>query len=251
MTATGPPCEPSASPPGRLSGQHGGPVRPPRPRRSHAAGDCRLASGPRRPVLSRPGLRLRQRRAREGATTSPLPHVRLRLLLAGLCLALHFVTWFAALDRTPVARATLLACTTPLWTTLGSLLLGRRRPSARDGSPWPLPASASGLVTHAAAQTPTPTTLARRLVRPRSPACCSACICSAWRACTRSIPTQRQVTVTYSVAALALWTLLLLHGGVDCPLLPRRLGRDSGHDAGAADFRPHAAELVPAPLPFV
>ncbi|MEO9096989.1 MAG: DMT family transporter [Candidatus Baltobacteraceae bacterium] len=38
------------------------------------------------------------------------------LALAGLALAVHFATWIASLLYTSVALATLLVCTTPLWT---------------------------------------------------------------------------------------------------------------------------------------
>ncbi len=41
-----------------------------------------------------------------------------RLLLAGLLLALHFGSWIASLDHASVAIATLLVCTTAVWTEL-------------------------------------------------------------------------------------------------------------------------------------
>ena len=148
----------------------------------------------------------------KGAINRAPTQIRLRLGVAGLCLALHFVTWFAALDRTPVARATLLACTTPLWTTLGSLLLGRRRPSARDAAALAIAGVGLALVTHAAAQTPTLTTLLGDLF-----GLAAGLLFGVYLLCVEGlhelIPTQKQVTVTYSVAALALWAALLLHGG--------------------------------------
>jgi drug/metabolite transporter (DMT)-like permease len=48
-----------------------------------------------------------------------------RLVLAGICLALHFVTWFASLAAIPVARSTLLVTTSPLWSGIfGRVFLG-------------------------------------------------------------------------------------------------------------------------------
>ena len=39
-------------------------------------------------------------------------------ILAGLCLALHFWTWFASLQLTTVMRSTVLVCLTPVWAGL-------------------------------------------------------------------------------------------------------------------------------------
>ena len=39
-------------------------------------------------------------------------------ILAGLCLALHFWTWFASLQMTSVVRSTVLVCLTPVWAGL-------------------------------------------------------------------------------------------------------------------------------------
>jgi drug/metabolite transporter (DMT)-like permease len=55
------------------------------------------------------------------------PRDRLRLVAAGVCLALHFLAWFASLRYVPVARSTLLVATTPLWSGLADILLLRRR----------------------------------------------------------------------------------------------------------------------------
>lgn len=53
---------------------------------------------------------------------------RFRLAAAGVCLALHFVTWFASLRSIPVARSTLLVATAPLWAGLLGLLVPALRP---------------------------------------------------------------------------------------------------------------------------
>ena len=148
----------------------------------------------------------------EGAASSPPTRVCFRLGLAGLCLAFHFVTWFAALDRTPVARATLLVCTVPLWTTLGNLALGRRRVSALYWLALAVAACGIWLVTLSAAEAATRATLAGDLL-----ALLGGLLFAVYLLCVEglheTIPSQRQVTVAYSVAAVVLWTLLLGTGG--------------------------------------
>ena len=148
------------------------------------------------------------------------PSARARLVLSGFCLALHFVTWFAALDRTPIARATLMACTTPLWTTLGGFLLGRRRPTGRDGLALAIAGVGLWLVTHSAAQTATPTTFLGDLLGLTAGflfGCYLLCV----EGLHDTISSQRQVTLAYSVAAGLLWGLLLLRGGVTVSYSPR------------------------------
>ncbi|MGI4792285.1 MAG: DMT family transporter [Janthinobacterium lividum] len=146
--------------------------------------------------------------------TSPIsPAIRWRLALAGLCLAAHFVTWFAALDRTSVARATLLACTTPLWTTLGSFILGRRRPSARDLAALAVAGFGLWLVTQTSIQTATHATFLGDIF-----GLSAGLLFGSYLLCVEdlheTISSQRQVTVAYSVAAAGLWVLLLARGGV-------------------------------------
>ncbi len=139
-------------------------------------------------------------------------NVRWRLILAGLCLAAHFVTWFAALDRTSVARATLLACTTPLWTTFGSFALGRRRPTARDLAALAAAGAGLWLVTQSSAQTASRTTLLGDLF-----GLSAGLLFGSYLLCVeglhRAISSQRQVTLAYSVAAGLLWAALLVRGG--------------------------------------
>jgi len=143
----------------------------------------------------------------------PIPKdVRWRLALAGLCLAAHFVTWFAALDRTSVARATLLACTTPLWTTIGSFLLGRRRPTLRDTFALAVAGLGLWLVTQASAQTASRTTFLGDAF-----GLSAGLLFGSYLLCVEglheTISSQRQVTVAYSVAAVVLWAALLARGG--------------------------------------
>lgn len=136
---------------------------------------------------------------------------RWRLILAGLCLAAHFVTWFAALDRTSVARATLLACTTPLWATLGSFLLGRRRPTVRDLAALAVAALGLWLVTQTSAQAATHATFLGDLF-----GLSAGLLFGSYLLCVeglhQTISAQRQVTLAYSVAAGLLWAALLVRG---------------------------------------
>ena len=138
---------------------------------------------------------------------------RLRLLLAGFCLAAHFLTWFGALDYTPVARATLLACTTPLWTTLGGFLLGRRRPTGRDLAALAIASIGLLLVTHAAVQIPSPKTFLGDCL-----GLAAGLLFGVYLLCVEglheTISSQRQVTITYSAAAILLWACLLVQGGI-------------------------------------
>ena len=138
--------------------------------------------------------------------------VRWRLVLAGLCLAAHFVTWFAALDRTSVARATLLACTTPLWTTIGGFLLGRRRPTGRDIGALAVAGIGLWLVTQASAQTASHTTIVGDVF-----GLSAGLLFGSYLLCVEGlheiISSQRQVTAAYSVAAGLLWAVLLARSG--------------------------------------
>ena len=74
--------------------------------------------------------------ARHGAELRNLTGRDLRLALAsGVLLAVHFVTWFAALDHTTVAAGTALVTTQPVWVgAVGHFFLGERlRPAAVVG----------------------------------------------------------------------------------------------------------------------
>lgn len=136
----------------------------------------------------------------------------IRLIVGGVCLALHFVTWFAALDRTSIARATLLACTTPLWTTLGAFTLGRHRPALRDFAALLLAGLGLWLVTQTDAQLPTRATLLGDALG-LSAGLLFACYLLLMEGLHVQISSQRQVTVAYSVVAAVLWAALLTRGG--------------------------------------
>ena len=150
----------------------------------------------------------------------PLPKsTRLRLALAGLCLAAHFLAWFAALDRTPVARATLLVCTTPLWAALGGLALGRQRASLGYWLALAVAAVGMGLVTRAAAEPATGATWSGDLF-----ALGGGLLFALYLLCVEglheTISSQRQVTAAYGVAAVLLWALLLGRGGATLSYSP-------------------------------
>jgi drug/metabolite transporter (DMT)-like permease len=67
-----------------------------------------------------------------------------RLILAGICLGVHFAAWFISLQTLSVGRSTLLVCTAPLWTGLASVVFLREKLSARFW--WGLGLSGLGLV---------------------------------------------------------------------------------------------------------
>jgi drug/metabolite transporter (DMT)-like permease len=68
--------------------------------------------------------------AREPGGPAALPgRSRALAVLAGLLLAVHFVTWFSGLRMTSVTVSTALVCTTPIWTVGFDLV--RRVPVAR------------------------------------------------------------------------------------------------------------------------
>lgn len=50
------------------------------------------------------------------------------MLVAGVCLALHFTTWFASLGYTSVASSTVILATHPLWVGVLSALILREAP---------------------------------------------------------------------------------------------------------------------------
>ncbi len=144
----------------------------------------------------------------EGRAPQAVPF---RLGLAGLCLAGHFLVWFAALQWTPVARATLLVCTTPLWTTLGNVLLGRRRFTPLYWAALALAAFGVWLVTQAAREPATLLTLRGDALATLGGALFAGYLLAV-EGLHVQIPARRQVTATYTVAAIVLWGALLTQG---------------------------------------
>lgn len=136
-----------------------------------------------------------------------------RLALSGVCLAFHFLTWFAALQYTSVGRATLLVCTTPLWTSLGALALKRRAVTPAYWVALVLAGVGVWLVTRAATEPPTRATLLGDAMA-LSGGALFAVYLLAVEGLHETISSRRQVTVAYSFAALLLWVVLLARGGV-------------------------------------
>jgi drug/metabolite transporter (DMT)-like permease len=51
------------------------------------------------------------------------------LVIAGVCLGLHFVTWFESLNHISIAISTLLVCTSPVWAGIAEALFFKKKPS--------------------------------------------------------------------------------------------------------------------------
>ncbi len=150
----------------------------------------------------------------EGVPPAPVARiVWVRLGVAGLCLAGHFLVWFAALQHTPVARATLLVCTTPLWTTLGGVILRRHRFTWAYGGAGLLAAVGIGLVTRASAQAASASTGQGDALATLGGVLFAAYLLSV-EGLHETISSRRQVTVAYGVAAGALWLGCLAQGGI-------------------------------------
>jgi len=161
--------------------------------------------------------RVRSRKAARDLDSPPAsPLTRLvwvRLIGAGLCLAGHFLAWFAALQTAPVARATLLVCTTPLWATLGNVLLRRHRFTRAYLGAGVLAAVGIGLVTRASAHASSASSWQGDAL-----ATLGGVLFAAYLLCVEGlhavVSSRRQVTVAYCVAALALWAGCLAQGGI-------------------------------------
>lgn len=146
----------------------------------------------------------------------PAPVARIvwvRLALAGLCLAGHFLVWFAALQVAPVARATLLVCTTPLWTTLGGVLLRRHRFTWAYLGAGLLAAVGIALVTRATAQAASAAAWQGDGLATLGGVLFAAYLLSV-EGLHAVVSSRRQVTVAYCVAAAALWAGYLAQGGI-------------------------------------
>lgn len=142
---------------------------------------------------------------------------RARLIAAGLCLAVHFVVWFASLERIPVARSTLLVCTSPLWAGLASWALGGRRPPALFWAGLALAAPGLWLVVRPAGAGPAAGAGDALAV---AGAVAFAAYLLLAQGPQRRLGTARVVTWTYASAGLALWPAAAVAGG----LLPARPG---------------------------
>jgi drug/metabolite transporter (DMT)-like permease len=152
---------------------------------------------------------LRPHAAKHSLITVP---VRGRLILAGVCLALHFLTWFVSLQYISIAQGTLLVCTTPLWTALGGQVLGRPALSRIFWLALGVAAAGIWLVTQATAGPHSSSSLRGDLWALLGGVFIAIYLLTVEGLHT-TLPARRQVTVTYTVAALVLWAALLIHGG--------------------------------------
>lgn len=184
---------------------------------------------------------------------SPLTRAQTaRLTLAGLCLAVHFLTWFAALQMTSVARATLLVCTTPLWTTLGALALNRQAVARVYWLALALAAFGVGLVARTAAEPVTLATARGDLLAVLGGVAFAGYLLAV-EGLHETVSPRRQVTVAYSVAAALLWLALLTRGvpvlsyspGVWLAILGMTLGPQLvGHTLLNASLRHFSSSIV-------
>ena len=72
-----------------------------------------------------------------------------RLALAGIFLAAHFAAWIASLEYTSIAIATLLVCTSPIFTGIAGAVAQRRIPGVFFWTALALGAAGLGLVVEA------------------------------------------------------------------------------------------------------
>jgi drug/metabolite transporter (DMT)-like permease len=153
-------------------------------------------------------------RFHDGAAPTRVPGGRLGL--AGVLLGLHFATWFASLQRTPVALSTLLVCTTPVWTGLGGRIFLRQRVGARFWAGLAIAALGMRVVTLTSAETPLP--IPGQQAAGAILALLGAIFIAAYllmiqqltaHSSGEEVSTWRLVAWTYSSGAIALWPFAL------------------------------------------
>lgn len=151
-------------------------------------------------------------RRKAGPAEPPSRAVQARLVLAGVCLGLHFAAWFASLQHIPVACSTLLVSTSPVFAALGGMLLLRQR---LPGAFWAgLALAAAGVWLVVAGAGPAP--IRGSALAGDALATAGALMIAAYFLLVQELQarlgTWRTVTWTYSAAAVALWAILLLAG---------------------------------------
>jgi len=130
------------------------------------------------------------------------------LLIAGVCQALHFLTWMESLRYIPVARSTLLVSTSPLFAGLAALFV----PSLKPGKWfwWGLLLAFAGVLVFSYCE---PVSTSRILLRPAWVgdvcAVAGAILVVPYLVYSQKLQvtlgTRRTVTLIYVCAALALW----------------------------------------------
>ena len=146
------------------------------------------------------------------------------LILAGACLALHFVTWFASLNLLSVARSTLLVVTSPLWAGMLGLFVPSLRPNRAF---WPgLAVAGAGLVfvTTGGAARAGQTLSSPSLWQGDALALLGALLIVPYLLLVQRVQSElgtlRTVAWTYSAAALCLWLIALARHAMSVPSRP-------------------------------
>lgn len=139
--------------------------------------------------------------------------VEILLAIAGVALAIHFATWIGSLQFTSIAIATLLVCTSPIFTGIYDAFVLRRAPSARF---WlALAFGTIGMVLIVSAKT-TPAPIPGFALAGDALAVLGAIAMAAYLTLVRVVragtPTLVVVSRTYTWAALALIPAALLTG---------------------------------------
>jgi drug/metabolite transporter (DMT)-like permease len=142
---------------------------------------------------------------------------QLRLVAAGVCLGLHFLTWFASLRYVPIARSTLLVATTPLWSGLADVLFLGRRLSLLFWCGLALAGTGAWGVTMGGASGPPVGFIGGPPALGDALAVAGAVLMAVYYLLVQEVQarqgTGRTVAWTYSTAALSLWPAALLAGG--------------------------------------
>lgn len=131
------------------------------------------------------------------------------VLAAGLCLALHFVSWIASLRYTSVASSVILVTLTPLLLVPASYLMWGERPTRRLGLGIGLAIGGSVCIAWNDFQLSPPQALYGDLL-----ALGGAVMMAAYLVCGRlvrpSVPLPLYAGLVYACAALCLWAVCLL-----------------------------------------
>ena len=131
------------------------------------------------------------------------------VLAAGLCLALHFVSWIASLRYTSVASSVILVTLTPLLLVPAGYLMWGERPTRRLGLGIGLAMGGSVCIAWNDFQFSPPQALYGDLL-----ALGGAVMMAAYLMCGRlvrpSVPLPLYAGLVYACAALCLWTVCLL-----------------------------------------
>ncbi len=163
-------------------------------------------------------------RGRRAAQTVLKPAQWSRLTIAGVCLALHFVTWFASLNLLSVGRSTLLVVTSPLWAGLLGLFVPSLRPNRAF---WPgLAVAGVGLlfVTTGGVARAGQTLSALSLWQGNLFALLGALLIVPYLLLVQRVQSElgtlRTVAWTYSAAAACLWLIALARHALPVPSRP-------------------------------